>query len=113
MTHSHEPTGCRKPSRPCSHAVLLAIAFRKFRTREIVSQPEPMDPGASSGPPDWCHWMDEAQIHAHAGYCYMRLGDHTRARGHLRNGLRLQHATYSRACSSLSHEGGCEPYELL
>jgi hypothetical protein len=33
------------------------------------------DTGGSSGPPDWCYWMDEAQIHTQAGYCYLRLGD--------------------------------------
>ena len=52
--------------------------------------------GSSSGPPDWCYWMDEAQAHAQAGYCYLKLGDHTRARSHLRHGLSLQDATYSR-----------------
>lgn len=46
--------------------------------------------------PDWCYWMDEAQAHAQAGYCYLKLGDHTRARGHLRHGLTLQDSSYSR-----------------
>lgn len=50
----------------------------------------------SSGPPDWCYWMDPAQAHAQAGYCYLTLGDSTRARSHLRHGLTLQDATYSR-----------------
>jgi hypothetical protein len=40
--------------------------------------------------------MDEAQTHAQAGYCYLKLGDHTRARAHLRDGLKLQDAAYSR-----------------
>jgi hypothetical protein len=40
--------------------------------------------------------MDVTQAHAQAGYCYLKLGDHTRARTHLRHGLRLQDATYSR-----------------
>lgn len=35
--------------------------------------------------------MDKAQAHAQAGYCYLKLGDHTRARGHLRHGLALRH----------------------
>jgi tetratricopeptide (TPR) repeat protein len=51
---------------------------------------------SSSGPPDWCYWMDEAQAHAQAGYCYLKLGDHTRARSHLRHGLALQDSSYSR-----------------
>jgi hypothetical protein len=56
-----------------------------------------LDNGASSsGPPDWCYWMDQAQAHAQAGYCYLRLGDSTRARSHLRHGLTLQDATYTR-----------------
>ncbi|SEG26921.1 hypothetical protein SAMN04489712_104155 [Thermomonospora echinospora] len=51
---------------------------------------------ASTGHPDWAYWMDEAHAHAQAGYCYLRLGDHSRARAHLRSGLRLQGAGYSR-----------------
>ncbi|TDD59355.1 hypothetical protein E1293_46490 [Actinomadura darangshiensis] len=51
---------------------------------------------ASWGPPDWCYWMDQAQAHAQAGYCYLKLGDHSRARAHLRNGLSLQDSSYSR-----------------
>lgn len=54
------------------------------------------DSAASSGLPDWCYWMDEAQAHAQAGYCYLKLGDHARARGHLRHGLSLQDSSYSR-----------------
>lgn len=50
----------------------------------------------SSSAPDWCYWMDEAQAHAQAGYCYLKLGDHTRARGHLRHGLSVQDSSYSR-----------------
>lgn len=54
------------------------------------------DSPSSSGPPDWCYWMDEAQAHAQAGYSYLKLGDHLRARGHLRHGLTLQDSSYSR-----------------
>ncbi|GII56057.1 hypothetical protein Pth03_44460 [Planotetraspora thailandica] len=54
------------------------------------------DSPASSGAPAWCYWMTEAQAHAQAGYCYLRLGDHARARAHLRSGLRLQESTHSR-----------------
>ncbi|MFF5264612.1 hypothetical protein ACFY4C_37290 [Actinomadura viridis] len=57
---------------------------------------EALTKAPSSGAPDWCYWMDEAQAHAQAGYCYLKLGDHTRARGHLRHGLTLQDTTYSR-----------------
>jgi tetratricopeptide (TPR) repeat protein len=54
------------------------------------------DSASSSGPPDWCYWMDEAQAHAQAGYCYLKLGDHAHARGHLSHGLARQDAAYSR-----------------
>lgn len=54
------------------------------------------DAPSSAGSPDWCYWMDEAQAHAQAGYCYLKLGDHARARGHLRHGLALQDSSYSR-----------------
>lgn len=54
------------------------------------------DISTSTGPPDWCYWMDEAQAHAQAGYCHLRLGEPTRARRHLRHALRLHNATYSR-----------------
>ncbi|WP_285697378.1 hypothetical protein [Actinomadura sp. NBRC 104412] len=53
-------------------------------------------PASSSGSPDWCYWMDHAQAHAQAGYCYLKLGDHARARFHLRHGLALQDSSYSR-----------------
>ena len=51
---------------------------------------------SSSGEPDWCYWLDEAQAHATAGYCYLRLEDWGRARPHLRSALRLQDASYAR-----------------
>lgn len=53
-------------------------------------------PASSAGPPDWCYWMDQAQAHAQAGYCYLKLGDHARARFNLRHGLALQDSSYSR-----------------
>ncbi len=52
--------------------------------------------GASYGAPDWCYWLDEAQAHAQAGYCYVRLQDWGRARTHLRSALRLQDSQFSR-----------------
>ncbi len=52
--------------------------------------------GASYGAPDWCYWLDEAQAHAQAGYCYVRLQDWPRARTHLRSALRLQDSQFSR-----------------
>lgn len=45
---------------------------------------------------EWCYWMDDAQAHAQAGYRYLTLGDHTRARSHLRRSLALQNPSYSR-----------------
>ncbi|WP_326551635.1 tetratricopeptide repeat protein [Micromonospora sp. NBC_01813] len=48
------------------------------------------------GDPDWAYWINEAQAHAQAGYCYVKLEDWTRAREHLRAALRLQDNEYSR-----------------
>ncbi|MGH9217103.1 MAG: hypothetical protein ACRDZS_12660, partial [Acidimicrobiales bacterium] len=48
------------------------------------------DAPSSSGEPDWCYWLDEAQAHGMAGFCYLRLEDWGRARQHLRTALRLQ-----------------------
>ncbi|GAA4566894.1 hypothetical protein GCM10023193_44640 [Planotetraspora kaengkrachanensis] len=48
------------------------------------------DSSGSSGAPAWCYWMTEAQALARAGYCYLRLGDHGRARAHLRSGTKQQ-----------------------
>ncbi|ROO62611.1 hypothetical protein EDC02_4592 [Micromonospora sp. Llam0] len=45
---------------------------------------------------DWAYWINEAQAHAQAGYCYVKLEDWTRAREHLRAALRLQDDEYSR-----------------
>ncbi len=35
------------------------------------------------GEPAWSYWLDEAQINEQVGYCFMRLGDWSRAREHL------------------------------
>ncbi|MFV2099166.1 hypothetical protein ACFHW1_27445 [Micromonospora sp. LOL_014] len=48
------------------------------------------------GDPGWAYWINEAQAHAQAGYCYVKLEDWTRAREHLRAALRLQDDEYSR-----------------
>jgi hypothetical protein len=40
--------------------------------------------------------MNEAQAHAHAGYCYVKLEDWTHERDHLRAALRLQGNEYTR-----------------
>ncbi|MFV2088980.1 hypothetical protein ACFHWT_31495, partial [Micromonospora sp. LOL_021] len=48
------------------------------------------------GDPGWAYWINEAQAHAQAGYCYVKLEDWTRAREHLRAALRLQNDEYSR-----------------
>ncbi|MGI5145114.1 hypothetical protein ACQEVC_01720 [Plantactinospora sp. CA-294935] len=42
------------------------------------------------GNPDWSYWIDEAQAHAQAGYCHLKLEYWPRAREHLRAALRLQ-----------------------
>ncbi|WP_231931388.1 tetratricopeptide repeat protein [Micromonospora echinospora] len=48
------------------------------------------------GDPDWSYWINEAQAHAQAGYCYVKLKDWPRARDHLRAALRLQENEYTR-----------------
>lgn len=48
------------------------------------------------GDPDWSYWINEAQAHAQAGYCYLKLEDWPRARHHLREALRLQGNEYTR-----------------
>ena len=54
------------------------------------------DAPSSSGDPDWCYWLDEAEAHAWAGYCYLCLQDWSRARHHYHAALRLQDPSYRR-----------------
>ena len=54
------------------------------------------DPAAQHGDPAWCYWVNHAQAHAQAGYCYVRLEDWSRARQHLRSALRLQGNEFTR-----------------
>jgi hypothetical protein len=54
------------------------------------------DAPGSSGEPDWSYWMDEAEAHLSAGYCYLRLEDWGRARQHLRTAVRVRGASYAR-----------------
>ncbi|HKR48275.1 MAG TPA: hypothetical protein VJT72_01630 [Pseudonocardiaceae bacterium] len=54
------------------------------------------DTPSSSGEPGWCYWLDEAQAHAMAGFCYLRLEDWGRARQHLRTALHLQDLSCAR-----------------
>jgi tetratricopeptide (TPR) repeat protein len=48
------------------------------------------DTAPDTGDPSWSYWLDEAQANEQIGYCYLRLEDWDRARGHLRTALRLQ-----------------------
>ncbi|MBC8093062.1 MAG: hypothetical protein H7Y15_14210 [Pseudonocardia sp.] len=48
------------------------------------------DNSPSHGTPAWAYWINPAQAHAQAGYCYLRLEDWPRARAHLRAALKLQ-----------------------
>ncbi|MGH3995733.1 MAG: hypothetical protein ACRDSN_25095, partial [Pseudonocardiaceae bacterium] len=54
------------------------------------------DRPSSSGEPGWSYWLDEAQAHAMAGFCYLRLEDWARARQHLGAALREQDASCAR-----------------
>lgn len=46
------------------------------------------DTPGSSGDPAWSYWMNATQAHGQAGYAYLVLGDHARARHHLRAAAR-------------------------
>jgi len=48
------------------------------------------------GNPDWAYWINTAQAHAQAGYCFVKLEDWPNAREHLRAALRLQGGDYTR-----------------
>ncbi|MEQ4304204.1 hypothetical protein ABNF97_22955 [Plantactinospora sp. B6F1] len=48
------------------------------------------------GDPDWSYWINQAQAHAQAGYCYVKLEDWSHAREHLRTALRMQGNEYTR-----------------
>jgi tetratricopeptide (TPR) repeat protein len=54
------------------------------------------DATAGDGGPPWSYWLDEAQVNAQAGYCYIRLGDWPRAQHHLSAAIRSQGDAYSR-----------------
>jgi tetratricopeptide (TPR) repeat protein len=40
--------------------------------------------------PDWSYWLNPGHAHGQAGFCYLKLGDHSAARRHFRQALRLQ-----------------------
>lgn len=95
---ARDPGGDRRWERgpaDCAHAVgrrrALDTAFDRLG-----------DAPSSSGEPGWCYWLDEAQAHAMAGFCYLRLQDWGRARQHLRTALRLQDLSCARE-GSLRH----------
>jgi len=48
------------------------------------------------GDPAWCYWVTEAQAHAQAGYCYVKLEDWPRARQHLRSAIGMQGSQFTR-----------------
>jgi tetratricopeptide (TPR) repeat protein len=54
------------------------------------------DTPSDEGEPAWSYWLDEAQVNAQAGYCYVRLEDWSRAQDHLLAALRLQDDSYTR-----------------
>jgi tetratricopeptide (TPR) repeat protein len=67
------------------------------------------DAPSSSGEPDWSYWLDEAQAHLFAGFCYLRLEDWGRARQHLRTAVRLWDPSYARD-GALGHIGLATAY---
>ncbi len=82
----------------------LRVAEARAQTREANQTRAAIDDAFSAmrstppenGDPPWSYWLDEAQVHAQAGYCYTRLEDWTRAQNHLTTALRLQADSYSR-----------------
>ncbi|MGW4370299.1 hypothetical protein ACWEKT_32105 [Nocardia takedensis] len=46
--------------------------------------------------PDWSYWLNPGHAHGQAGFCYLRLGDHSAARRHFRDALRLQDPSATR-----------------
>ncbi|GIF09627.1 hypothetical protein [Actinoplanes siamensis] len=54
------------------------------------------DPSPQHGDPAWSYWATDAQAHAQAGYCYLKLEDCPRARQHLRAALSSQGDQFSR-----------------
>ena len=54
------------------------------------------DPSPQHGDPAWCYWVTDAQAHAQAGYCYLKLEDWPRARRHLRSAISSQGDQFTR-----------------
>jgi hypothetical protein len=50
----------------------------------------------SSGNPPWSYWLTPSHADAQAGYCYMRLGDWSRARVHLMRSSKQHHQESAR-----------------
>jgi len=54
------------------------------------------NPRPQHGDPAWSYWATDAQAHAQAGYCYLKLEDWPRARHHLRSAINSQGDQFSR-----------------
>jgi len=54
------------------------------------------DAAPGHGNPPWSYWMTEAQAHAQAGYCHLKLKNWKPARTHLSRALHLQGDDYTR-----------------
>ncbi|MGH3931964.1 MAG: hypothetical protein ACRDTF_18540 [Pseudonocardiaceae bacterium] len=55
---------------PAGPAVLDRWAARRARRRALDTAFDRLgEAPSSSGEPDWCYWLNEADAHAQAGYC--------------------------------------------
>ncbi|MFR9753858.1 hypothetical protein ACL02S_22855 [Nocardia sp. 004] len=46
--------------------------------------------------PDWSYWLNPGHAHGQAGFCFLKLSDHSAARRHFRQALRLQDSSAAR-----------------
>lgn len=73
-----------------------AVAGSAINTRRAIDAAFTHLTTPTAGAPDWSYWLDETHAHGQAGYCYLRLGQHTDARRHLREALRVGDGNDSR-----------------
>ena len=74
----------------------LGKVFQVHAVGEETGSSHRADAPAASGDPGWSYWTDDAQAHAQAGYCYLKLEDWHLARKHLRAAIRSQDSEHIR-----------------
>lgn len=73
-----------------------AVAGSAVDTRRAIDTAFTHLDSPAAGAPEWSYWLDETHAHGQAGYCYLRLGEHTAARRHFRAALRSENGNDSR-----------------